>query len=54
LRISDRAVERVADLRSVWTADMGCSFEGLAPDESPLISCHRRQQDIFAMDWEMR
>jgi hypothetical protein len=55
LRVSDRAVQRVADLRGVWTSDADtCAFEGLGPDDSPLISCLRLQQDIYAMDWEIR
>jgi hypothetical protein len=55
LRMSDRAVERVADLRGVWTSDMDmCVFEGLAPDDSPLISCLRHDRDIYALDYELR
>jgi Tol biopolymer transport system component len=55
LRMSDRALERVADLRGVWTSDMdSCSFEGLAPDDSPLILCFRNDRDVYALDYELR
>lgn len=55
LRVSDRAVERVASLRGAWASDMDrCSFEGLGPDDSPLISCFRDDRDVYALDWEMR
>jgi DNA-binding winged helix-turn-helix (wHTH) protein/Tol biopolymer transport system component len=55
LRMSDRAVERVADLRGVWTSDMdSCSFEGLAPDDAPLILCSRNDRDVYALDYELR
>ena len=55
MRMSDRAVERVADLRGAWTSDMSsCSFEGLAPDDSPLILCFRADRDVYALDWELR
>ena len=55
LRVSDRAVERVADLRGVWTSDMDfCSFEGLAPDDAPLILCFHNDRDVYALDYELR
>jgi DNA-binding winged helix-turn-helix (wHTH) protein/Tol biopolymer transport system component len=55
MRMSDRAVERVADLRGVWTSDTNsCSFEGLAADDSPLILCFRADRDIYALGWELR
>ena len=42
-------------MEGVWkSAYGGCVFEGLAPDDSPLISCHRTDTDIYALDWEMR
>jgi hypothetical protein len=55
VRLSDRAVEKVAAIEGVWkSVYAGCVFEGLAPDDSPLISCHRNDTDIYALDWEMR
>ena len=46
---------RVADLRGVWTSDMdSCSFEGLAPDDAPLILCVRNDRDVYALDYELR
>jgi Tol biopolymer transport system component len=55
VRLSDRAIERVVGLEGVWrSAYEGCTFEGLAPDDSPLISCFRNDTDIYALEWEMR
>ena len=55
VRLSDRAVEKVVAMEGVWkSAYAGCVFEGLAPDDSPLISCHRTDTDIYALDLEMR
>ena len=56
VRLSDRAVERVVAMEGVWKSAYagGCVFEGLAPDDSPLISCNRSDTDIYALDWEMR
>ena len=56
LRLRDRAVEKVAAMEGVWSSayGSGCGFEGLAPDDSPLISCHRNDTDVYALDWEMR
>ena len=55
VRLSDRAVERVVAMEGVWKSAYagGCVFEGLAPDDSPLISCNRSDTDIYALDWEM-
>ena len=55
LWISDRALERVVRLEPVWKPARGFSvFEGLAPDDSPLIACHRYDPAICALDWAMR
>jgi hypothetical protein len=54
-RLSDRAMERVVGLDGVWrTGYEGCTFEGLAPDDSLLMSCFRYDTDIYALEWEMR
>ena len=29
-----------------------CYFEGLALDESPLVSCRQSDRDLYALDWE--
>jgi Tol biopolymer transport system component len=55
VRMSDRAVEQVVGMDGVWkSAYGGCVFEGLAPDDSPLLFCYRHDPDIYALDWEMR
>jgi hypothetical protein len=48
-------VEKVAALDGIWKSAYGfCAFEGLVPDDSPLISCRHIDPDIYALDWEMR
>ncbi len=54
-RLSDRAVEKLVPMEGVWkSAYGGCTLEGVAPDDSTLISCSRTDADIYALDWEMR
>ncbi len=55
VRISDRAVERVASLEAGRLSTVGfCVFEGLALDDSPLVACRRDDRDIYALELEMR
>lgn len=53
VRISDRALERVASLRGLrraWgTFD---PWSGLAPDDSPLVLRDAGTQEIYALDWQ--
>ena len=53
VRISDRKVERVADLRGVarFEGSFPLSF-GLGPDDSPLILRGTSSDEIYALDWE--
>jgi hypothetical protein len=55
VRMSDRGVERVADLEAGRPSTVAiCMFEGLALDDSPLISCQRDDRDVYALEWEAR
>jgi Tol biopolymer transport system component len=49
VRISDRRVERVADLKDFPFA--GSGWLGLAPDDSPLLLRDAGSQDIYALNW---
>ena len=54
VRISDRKVERVADLKGVSRLQgyyVG-GWLGLAPDDSPLILRGTSSDEIYALDWE--
>jgi eukaryotic-like serine/threonine-protein kinase len=55
LRLSDRKIEEVADLRKIgrMTAGGFDSWFGLAPDDSPLVARDISTQEIYAleMDW---
>ncbi|HEV2493706.1 MAG TPA: winged helix-turn-helix domain-containing protein [Terriglobia bacterium] len=53
LRISDRALEQVANLkglRRAWGAFD--PWSGLAPDDSPLVLRDAGTQEIYALDWQ--
>jgi len=52
VRISDRTVERVADLRGVSRFGSLGSWFGLDPDNSPLILRGTESDEIYALDWE--
>jgi len=53
LRISDRKVERMVDLKNFRMAGYDWGFWlGLAPDDSPLLLRDTGTEDIYALDWE--
>ncbi len=52
IRLSDRKIERVADLKNfVSTGHYGPAL-ALAPDDSPLLLRDAGTQDVYALDWE--
>ena len=55
LRLSDRKIEEIADMRKVgrMTAGGFDSWFGLAPDDSPLVTRDISTQEVYAleMDW---
>jgi Tol biopolymer transport system component len=52
IEVSDRKVERVADLKSLPITGYYGIWLGLAPDDSPLLLRDAGSQDIYALDWE--
>jgi len=53
VRISDRKLERVADLRNFRRAvDPWVSWMGLSPDGSPLLMRDIGSQEVYALDLE--
>jgi serine/threonine protein kinase/Tol biopolymer transport system component len=55
LRVSDGGIERVADLKGLRQAppDFGDYWQGLTPDDSPLIMCDIGSQEIYALDLQL-
>jgi len=52
VQVSERKVERVADLKSLSITGYLGGWLGLAPDDSPLLLRDAGSQDIYALDWE--
>jgi Tol biopolymer transport system component len=52
IRISDRKVERVADLKDLPITGYYGFWLGLTPDDSPVVLRDTGSQDIYALDWE--
>jgi len=52
VRIRDRKLERVADLKNFRETGYYGSWLGMAPDDSPLLLRDTGTQEIYALDWE--
>jgi Tol biopolymer transport system component/predicted Ser/Thr protein kinase len=52
VRLRDRKIERVADLRNLRLAGFYNVGLSLAPDDSPLLLRDTGTQEIYALDWE--
>jgi Tol biopolymer transport system component len=52
VRIRDRKVERVADLKNFRQTGSWSVWLGMAPDDSPLLLRDTGTQEIYALDWE--
>ena len=52
VRIRDRKIERVADLKNFRQAGFYSVWLSLAPDDSPLLLRDTGTQEIYALDWE--
>jgi Tol biopolymer transport system component len=52
IRISDRHIELVADLKNFVSAGRYGGCLSLAPDDSPLLLRDTGTQDIYSLDWE--
>ena len=54
VRIRDRKLERVADLKNFRQAGFWGVWLGMAPDDSPLLLRDTGTQEIYALDWKER
>jgi Tol biopolymer transport system component len=52
IRIRDRKIERVADLKSFRQTGYWGIWLGMAPDDSPLLLRDTGTQEIYALDWQ--
>jgi len=52
VRVIDREVESVADLKNLPITGYYGIWLGLAPDDSPLLLRDAGSRDIYALDWE--
>ena len=52
VRISDRKLEQVFNLKEARQAPGWGEWVGLAPDDSPLLVRDTGTQDIYALDWD--
>jgi serine/threonine protein kinase/Tol biopolymer transport system component len=52
IRIRDRKIERVADLKNFRQTGFYTLWLGMAPDDSPLLLRDTGTQEIYALDWE--
>jgi len=53
VRLRDRKVERVADLKNFRQAGFYNVWLSLAPDDSPLLLRDTGTQEIYALDWQV-
>ena len=54
IRIRDRKLERVADLKNFRQTGFFSIWLGMAPDDSPLLLRNTGTQEIYALDWQAR
>ena len=52
VRIRDRKIEPVADLKHFRPTGHCGFWLGMAPDDSPLLLGDTGTQEIYALDWE--
>jgi Tol biopolymer transport system component len=52
VRIRDRKVERVADLKNFRQTGYWVVWLGMAPDDSPLLLRDTGTEEIYALDWQ--
>jgi len=53
IRIRDRKIERVADLKNFQQTGYWGIWLGMAPDDSPLLLRDTGTQEIYALDWQV-
>ena len=54
VRIRDRKMERIADLKNFRQTGYYSVWLGMAPDDSPLLLRDTGTQEIYALDWQER
>jgi Tol biopolymer transport system component len=54
IRIRDRKIEEVADLKNFRQTGYWSTWLGLAPDDSPLLLRDTGTQDVYALDWQAK
>ncbi len=52
IRIRDRKIEEVADLKNFRQTGYWSVWLGMAPDDSPLLLRDTGTQDVYALDWQ--
>jgi hypothetical protein len=52
IRIRDRKIEEVADLKNFRQTGFWSVWLGMAPDDSPLLLRDTGTQDVYALDWQ--
>jgi eukaryotic-like serine/threonine-protein kinase len=52
IRIRDRKIEEVADLKNFRQTGFWSVWLGMAPDDSPLLLRDAGTQDVYALDWQ--
>jgi len=52
IRIRDRRLERVADLRNFRQTGYWSFWLGMAPDDSPLLLRDIGTKEIYALNWQ--
>jgi serine/threonine protein kinase/Tol biopolymer transport system component len=53
IRVADRKVERVVDLKDFVLAGLGGGAVSIGPNDSPLVLRDRGTQDVYALDWQV-
>ena len=53
VRIRDRKVERVADLKNFRQTGFFSIWLGIAPDDSPILLRDTGTQEVYALDWQV-
>jgi hypothetical protein len=54
VRLRDRKIERVADLKNFRQTGYYSVWLGMAPDDSPLLLRDTGTMEIYALDWQTR
>lgn len=54
IRIRDRKIERVADLKNFQQTGYWGIWLGISPDDSPLLLRDTGTQEIYALDWQIQ